>query len=39
MSRIKEMPTLKNIIYTNDLVAPDDSSSVPAGTSKVKIVR
>eukprot|EP00518_Triparma_eleuthera_P004587 CAMPEP_0182457702 /NCGR_PEP_ID=MMETSP1319-20130603/3210_1 /TAXON_ID=172717 /ORGANISM="Bolidomonas pacifica, Strain RCC208" /LENGTH=760 /DNA_ID=CAMNT_0024656227 /DNA_START=42 /DNA_END=2324 /DNA_ORIENTATION=+ len=38
MSRIKEMPTLKHIIYTNDLVAPDDSTGVPAGTSKVEIV-
>ena len=29
MERIKEMPTLKHIIYTNDLVAPDSTDSVP----------
>lgn len=36
--RIKEMPSLKTIIYTNDIVAPDDKTVLPAAPKGVKIV-
>jgi long-chain acyl-CoA synthetase len=36
--RIKEMPTLKTIIYTNDIVAPDDTTALPPAPKGVKIV-
>jgi len=38
MERIGEMPTLKTIIYTNDMVARDDSTKVPRSSKSVKIV-
>jgi len=39
MSKIKDMPTLTTIVYTNDLVAPDDDIELPdVPTSKVKVV-
>jgi len=37
-SRIKDMRTLKTIIYTSDLVAPDANIKLPATPSGVKIV-
>jgi long-chain acyl-CoA synthetase len=36
--RIKQMPSLKTIIYTNDIVAPDDKTPLPKTPSGVKIV-
>lgn len=30
INRIKEMPTLKHIIYTNDMIAPDEQVDMPA---------
>ena len=36
--RIKEMPTLKTIIYTNDIVAPDDTTVLPPAPKGGKIV-
>mmetsp|Transcript_1425 Transcript_1425/g.2496 ORF Transcript_1425/g.2496 Transcript_1425/m.2496 type:complete len:766 (-) Transcript_1425:115-2412(-) len=38
MSRIGEMPTLKYIIYTNDMVAPGDNTAIPADANGVKII-
>jgi long-subunit acyl-CoA synthetase (AMP-forming) len=38
MAKIKDMPTLKYIIYTNDMVAPDDKTVVPAGAGGVSVV-
>lgn len=35
---IKKMPTLKTIIYTNDTIAPDDKTVLPAAPKGVKIV-
>jgi len=39
MGRIKEMPTLKFIIYTNDMVAPDDATAVPSGSNGVTVIK
>ena len=38
VERIGEMPTLKTIIYTNDMVAMDDSTKVPRSSKKVSIM-
>lgn len=38
MDRISEMPTLKVIVWTNDIVAPGDTTVVPASTGDVKIM-
>jgi long-chain acyl-CoA synthetase len=38
LSRINEMPTLKFIIYTNDLIAPDENVPVPSSTSSVNFI-
>jgi long-chain acyl-CoA synthetase len=38
LSRIAEMPTLKFIIYTNDLVAPDEDIPIPHSNSPVTII-
>mmetsp|Transcript_8278 Transcript_8278/g.11398 ORF Transcript_8278/g.11398 Transcript_8278/m.11398 type:complete len:716 (-) Transcript_8278:97-2244(-) len=38
VSRISEMKTLKTIIYTSDLVAPDAKIDLPAAPAGVKIV-
>ena len=36
-SQIKEMPTLKVIVYTNDMCAPDQRIPVPSGSNGVSI--
>lgn len=38
VDRIKDMPTLKTIIYTNDTIAPDDKTVVPNAPKGIKIV-
>lgn len=38
VSRIKEMKTLKTIIYTNDLIAPGDETALPAAPKGVSIL-
>ena len=38
MAKTKEMPTLKYIIYTNDMVAPDDTTAVPASANGVNVI-
>jgi long-chain acyl-CoA synthetase len=38
LDHIQEMPTLKLIIYTNDLVAPDDTTIIPEAPNGVKVV-
>lgn len=38
VGKIKSMPTLKVIIYTNDLVAPDEKIDIPAAPKGVKIM-
>lgn len=39
MAKAKEMPSLTTIVYTNDLVAPDDDIEIPnSPTQKIKIV-
>jgi len=37
LDKIGEMPTLKHIIYTNDMVAPGDDISIPDGPDDVKV--
>lgn len=37
LDRINEMPTLKTIIYTSDLVVPDDDTPLPSPPSGIKI--
>jgi len=37
LGSIKDMPTLKHIIYTNDMVAPDDKVDIPAAPADVKV--
>jgi len=34
----KSMPTLTTIVYTNDLVAPNENVTLPKSTSKLKII-
>jgi len=38
MKLIKDMPTLKHIIYTNDMIAPGEKVDSPASSGAVKIV-
>ena len=38
MSRIKDMPTLKTIIYTSNLVAPDDVIDIPTPPKGVTVI-
>mmetsp|Transcript_20848 Transcript_20848/g.30557 ORF Transcript_20848/g.30557 Transcript_20848/m.30557 type:complete len:716 (+) Transcript_20848:45-2192(+) len=38
LSRSKDMPSLKTIIYTNDLIAPDDAAEVPAAPAGLTVV-
>lgn len=37
LSKISDMPTLKQIIYTNDMVAPDENVAIPAAPSGVNV--
>ena len=37
LSRIKDMPTLKHIIYTNDMIAPGEKVDMPAAPADVKV--
>lgn len=38
LGKIKGMPTLKHIIYTNDMVAPDEEVNMPAAPADVTVV-
>lgn len=38
IQKLPDMPTLKTIIYTNDLVAPDDTVELPPAPPNVRIV-
>jgi long-chain acyl-CoA synthetase len=38
VEKCKSMPTLKTIIYTSDLVGPDEKIALPAAPSGVKII-
>eukprot|EP00568_Trieres_chinensis_P007644 CAMPEP_0183297828 /NCGR_PEP_ID=MMETSP0160_2-20130417/5007_1 /TAXON_ID=2839 ORGANISM="Odontella Sinensis, Strain Grunow 1884" /NCGR_SAMPLE_ID=MMETSP0160_2 /ASSEMBLY_ACC=CAM_ASM_000250 /LENGTH=722 /DNA_ID=CAMNT_0025459723 /DNA_START=120 /DNA_END=2288 /DNA_ORIENTATION=- len=38
MSKIKDMPTLKTIIYTSDLIAQDETVDLPASPDGVKVI-
>mmetsp|Transcript_6045 Transcript_6045/g.10620 ORF Transcript_6045/g.10620 Transcript_6045/m.10620 type:complete len:363 (-) Transcript_6045:1340-2428(-) len=38
LSKIKDMPTLQHIIYTNDMVAPDEIVDIPAAPAGVKVL-
>lgn len=37
LGSIKKMPSLKHIIYTNDMVAPDEKIDIPAAPADVKV--
>ena len=37
INKIKDMPTLKQIIYTNDMIAPDETVDIPTSPADVKI--
>jgi hypothetical protein len=38
LDKASKMPTLTHIVYTSDLVGPDDTTKLPAKQGKVKIV-
>jgi long-chain acyl-CoA synthetase len=38
LEKASKMPTLTHIVYTSDLVAPDDAITLPAKQGKVKII-
>jgi long-chain acyl-CoA synthetase len=38
VSKIKDMPTLKHIIYTNDSIAPDEVVDLPAAPGGITVV-
>jgi len=38
VSRIKDMPTLKTIVYTSDLVAPDQVVDIPDAPAGIKVM-
>jgi len=38
VSRLNEMPTMKTVIYTSDLVAPDDDIAIPQAPQGVTIM-